>query len=56
MAQTAQITVRFEPEDMARIKELAKRETRPPANFITWVVLQYIRNVKHLEEQAQDNL
>ena len=44
MAKLEQITVRFEPEDMEKIRALAKEDTRPPANFITWVVLQYIKN------------
>ena len=44
MAKLAQITVRFKEEDMERIKAMAEAETRPPANFITWVVLRYINS------------
>ncbi len=47
MPKLQQITVRFKPEDMERIKELAEKDTRPPANFITWIVLQYINTVEH---------
>lgn len=50
MAKLQQITVRFEPDDMERIKALAKKETRPPANFITWVVLQYINRQDNNED------
>ena len=46
MRKLQQITVRFELEDMERIKELAKKNTRPPANFITWVGLQYIKDIQ----------
>ena len=44
-----QITVRFKPEDMERIKAAAEAETRPPANFITWLVLKYINEQKSLQ-------
>ena len=50
MAKLSQITVRFKPEDMERIEALAEAETRTTSNFITWVVLQY---VKTHEERSQ---
>lgn len=42
-----QITVRFKPEDMERLKAAAEEETRPPANFITWVVLKHLNAQKN---------
>ncbi len=42
----AQITVRFKEEDMERVKAMAEAETRPPANFITWVVLKYLKEAE----------
>lgn len=47
MAKLSQITVRFKPEDMERIEALAEAETRPTANFITWLVLKYLNDQKN---------
>ena len=45
-----QITVRFKPEDMKRIEDIAEMDNRPPANFVAWCVLKYI---KQFEEKKQ---
>ena len=52
MAKLEQITVRFKSDDMAKIKARAEQEPRPPANFITWVVLQYVK--AHGEDVASE--
>jgi hypothetical protein len=36
------ITVRFTQEQINELKKIAERETRPTANLITWIVLQYL--------------
>ena len=42
MAKSQQISVRFNLEDMERIKAQAKKENRPVANLITHLTLEYI--------------
>ena len=51
MANTKQVSVRFKLEDFERIKAMAEAETRPPSNFITWLVLKYINNEMELKKE-----
>ena len=44
MAKLLQISVRFEAEDMERLKAQAKKENRPTSNLITHVVCEYLND------------
>nr|DAY45203.1 MAG TPA: hypothetical protein [Caudoviricetes sp.] len=41
-----QITIRLDPDDMERIKALAQKDNRPVSNYISWIIVQHLRNQK----------
>jgi hypothetical protein len=42
MGKLHNITVRFTDEQLVQLQNVAKKETRPVANLIVWIVLQYL--------------
>lgn len=41
-----QITIRLDSEDMEQIKTLAQKDNRPVSNYISWIIVQHLRNQK----------
>lgn len=52
MIRSEAITVRFEPEDMDRIKKAAEKDHRPTANFIEHLVLKYFQEQDRLIQKS----
>lgn len=41
-----QITIRLDSEDMEQIKALAQKDNRPVSNYISWIIVQHLRDQK----------